>query len=359
MTTTPPDDTADPIGWTAAMGLVRTAAALMAAWSLYVVARHYDVPMLLAIVAGLVYDGVAYVCLKLATDAVRDDRSAAAPILATLGMAGLSVYLNLVHARFTGGGRPAEVLYASPAIAFLLVSALSWAAERAACRGARGETPMRMPAYGFLGWTLAGSKAYRSLKTQAVAHVTSGASPTHPPVSSLPARTAEDVIAAEFAEIGPAAAVQRVADANPGADDTEIAQILAAYQVTVTPGQVALLLERAAVPTVRLDRVPQPPAGPTPAIGPRMRPNAAPNAPLVSGMTKADAIVAMAQHLGGLKTPAGPIAIALAQQGIATDTAYIRTALSRARRAEQKAAKKSEPAEQPSPDRFSGAGFYP
>jgi hypothetical protein len=343
MTTTPPDDAADPVGWTAAMALVRTAAALMAAWSLYVVARHYDVPVLLAIVAGLVYDGVAYVCLKLASDAVRDDRSAAAPVLATLGMAGLSVYLNLVHARFTGGGRPAEVLYASPAVALLLVSALAWTTERAAARAAQGKTPMRMPAYGFLGWTLAGRKAYKALKSQAAAHVTSGASPTHQPASAaLPARTAEDIIAAEFAEIGPAAAVQRVAAANPAATDAEVADILATYQVSVTPGQVALLLERAAVPSVRLDRVPQPSvAEEHPALDPArvMRGDA----PQVSGMVLADAIAAMSRHLdgGGLHAEPKRVVQALALQGMSTDNAYVRTALGRARKAEKEAAEEA------------------
>lgn len=338
---TPKPTVAGAIGWTAAMTLVRLAAACMAGWSLYVVARHYDVPALLAVAAGLVFDGVAYMCLRMASDAVRAARSAAGPVLATLGMAAVSIYLNLVHARFTGGGRPAEVLYASPAVGLLIVSALSWGAERATARAERGETPMRMPAYGALGWALAGERAITDLRERAVAHVTSGASEVHPPASALQARTAEDVITAEFAEIGPAAAVQRVAAANPGADDAEIAQILATYQVTVTPGQVALLLERAAVPTVRLDRIPQPPATQAPAID-RMRANAAPNAPQVSGMTKADAIVAMAQHLGGLKTPAEPIALALAKQNVTADLAYIRDRLSKARKQAAEATAQTE-----------------
>ncbi|MFJ9771207.1 hypothetical protein ACIRVF_08180 [Kitasatospora sp. NPDC101157] len=338
MTTTPPDDTADPIGWTAAMNLVRTAAALMAAWSLYVVARHYDVPMLLAIAAGLVYDGVAYVCLKLATDAVRDDRSAAAPVLATLGMVATSIYLNVVHARFTGGGRPAEVLYASPAVAFLIVSALSWAAERAACRTARGETPMRMPAYGFLGWTLAGGKAYRALKNQAVSHVTSGASVPHPPASAVERKDHRALLREKFSKMDPADAVEIAAASHPDMSHAEIAEMLAVYGITVSTLDVALILGEAAVPTITLNRVPQPPVAPAPAIGAQMRPNTAPNAPQVKGMTKADAITTMATHLGGLDTPAKAIATALAQQGRPADTAYIRHRLSLEKKKAAKAA---------------------
>ncbi|MFJ5070228.1 hypothetical protein ACIQC7_27845 [Kitasatospora sp. NPDC088556] len=340
MTTTasPPETSA--YGWTAAMALVRTAAACMAGWSLYVVARHYHVPRPLALGAGLVFDGVAYLCLRSASEAVRAGRSAAGPILATLGMAATSIYLNLVHAQFTDGGRPAEVLYAAPAIGLLVVSALSWTAERATARAARGEIPMRMPAYGALGWLLAGSTAYDALKDKAEAHV-SGTSPTHQPTSTPAARTAEDVIAAEFAEIGPAAAVQRVAAASPGATDAEVAEILSTYRVTVTPGQVALLLERAAVPSVTLDRVPQPqPVDKPHALDPIkvMRGDA----PQVSGMPLSSAITTMARHLGGLNAEPKQVVQALALQGMATDNAYVRTSLSRARKAEAAAAEEAE-----------------
>ncbi|MFF1790771.1 hypothetical protein ACFVX9_30440 [Kitasatospora sp. NPDC058243] len=337
MTTTasPPETSA--YGWTAAMALVRTAAALTAGWSLYVVARHYHVPRPLALTAGLVFDGVAYLCLRSASEAVRAGRSAAGPILATLGMAGVSIYLNLVHAQFTDGGRPAEVLYAAPAIGLLVVSALSWTAERATARAARGEIPMRMPAFGALGWLLAGSKAYDALKGQAEAHVTSSASPEHQTAAPPAARTAEDIIAAEFAELGPATAVQRVAAATPGATVAEIADTLATYKVTITPGQVALLLERAAVPSVTLDRVPQPPAvDEQPALDPARAMRG--DAPQVNGMSKADAVMEIAWWLGGSKPSPATIVQHLALQGMATDTAYVRTALHRARKAEEAAA---------------------
>ncbi|MFD0347313.1 hypothetical protein ACFQ0M_17140 [Kitasatospora aburaviensis] len=174
---------------------------------------------------------------------------------------------------------------------------------------------------------------------------------------AAPARNIEDVIAAEFAEIGPAAAVQRVAAANPNADDAEIADILATYQVTLTAAQVGLLLERAAVPTVRLDRVPQPPATDEhPALDPAQAMRG--DAPQVNGMSLAGAIATMARHLGGLDADAKTIVQRLALQGMATDTAYVRAALSRARKAEAKA-EVDAAANQQRTERSSGTGFYP
>jgi hypothetical protein len=335
MTTNPAPS---PFGWNTAMTLVRTAAACMAGWSLYVVARHYDVPRPLALTAGLVFDGVAYMCLRMASEAVRAARSAAGPILATLGMAGVSIYLNLVHARFTGGGRPAEVLYASPAVGLLIVSALAWASERASARAERGETPMRLPAYGLLGWALARAKAYETLKEKAAAHVTGGASPTHPPASQVERKDHRALLRKKFSEMDPAEAVQIAAASHPDKNHDDLVEMLATYGITVSTLDVALILGEAAVPTVTLDRVPQPAAAAKPAISAQMRPNAAANAPQVGGLSKSKAITTMAQHLGGLDTPAGVIAGALAKQGLATDTAYVRHCLSVARRAEKKAA---------------------
>ncbi|MCG6493417.1 hypothetical protein [Kitasatospora sp. A2-31] len=325
------------IAWHAAMAIVRPAAAAMAGWSLYVVARHYGMPHWLAFFCVAVFDGIGMGCLYQATEAVRAGRSAFTAIIATLGMASISVYLNIQHARIIGRGLPAEVMFATPAVGLLVLSALSWAATRANARAERGESPMRLPTYGLWGWVLAPQQAAEALQQRARAHVTSGASPAHQPASLPPARTAEDVIAAEFANIGPAAAVQRVAAANPGADDAEIAEILATYRVTLSAAQVGLLLERAAVPTVRLDRVPKPPnVDEHPALDPAhvMRGDA----PQVNGMSLAGAITTMARHLGGLDADAKTVAQHLALQGMATDTTYIRTALSRARKTEEKLA---------------------
>lgn len=340
-----------------ALAIVRTAAACMAGWSLYVVARHYGVPWGLALAAGLVFDGVAYLALRMATDAMRAGRSAAAPITATLAMASVSVYLNLVHARFTGGGRPAEVLYASPAVALLLVSVLSWAAERAAARAERGEAPMRMPAYGILGWTLAREEAMATLKTRAVEHVTSGASPARQTASPRP-RTAHAVLAEKFATMDPADAIEIAASSHPQLDPADLAQLLAAYGVTVDALEVALVLGQAATPSVTLDRVPSP----GPATGPAaLTKGLVTSGPAIASDTPiSEAIVSIHRHLPG-GADAKAVVQQLALHGKATDTAYVRTTLSRAKakameEAAKEAARRAEAAAAPGPKQ--GTGGY-
>jgi hypothetical protein len=326
----------------------------MAGWSLYVVARHYGVPWGLALSAGLVFDGVAYLALRMATDAMRAARSAAAPITATLAMAGVSVYLNLVHARFTGGGRPAEVLYASPAVALLLVSVLSWGAERATARAERGETPMRMPAYGALGWSLAFTKAFTNLRGRAESHVTSGASPTHQAVPPRQ-RTAHAVLSEKFAAMDPADAIEIAASSHPQLGAADLAQLLAAYGVTVDALEVALVLGQAATPSITLNRVPSP--GPT--TGPAaLTKGLAPSVPTATSDTPlSEAILSIHRRLPG-DASAKAVVQQLALQGRATDTAYVRTTLSRAKakaiqEAVQEAALRAEA------QRSSGTGFYP
>jgi hypothetical protein len=337
----------------AVVGGIRLAAACMAGWSLYTVARHYDVPRGLALAAGLVFDGVAYLCLRSASDAIRAGRTAAPSILATLGMASVSVYLNLVHADITHGGHPAEVLYASPALGLLVVSALSWNADRANARAARGESAFRLPSFGFWGWLLAHNEAAGALQARAVAHVTSGASPAHQPASRP--RTAHAVLAEKFAAMDPAQVITVAAESHPHLNHAELAELLGSYGTTVSALDVALALELAATPTVTLDRVrpetpPITPRDSRPALDALMRGDA----PQLSGLSKADAITTMARHLGGLDTAASVVAQALAKAGRPADTAYIRTALSRARTAEQAEAA----AQQAAHERRHGNGGY-
>lgn len=333
--------------WQLAMWTIRPAAAGMAAWSLYAVARHYGVPWGLAIVASLVFDGIAMGSLYQASEAVRAGRSAAAPMITTLGMASASVYLNIVHARFTGGGRPAEVLFTTPTLGLLALSALSWAADRSTAREARGEAPMRLPAYGLLGWALARDKAMDALKAKAVAHVTSSASPTPHAAPARP-RTAHAVLSERFAAMDPADAIEIAADSHPQLDAAGLAQLLAAYGVTVDALEVALVLGQAAVPSVTLDRV-------TP---PQPQPVALAKGPAgISDVPLSEAIVAIHRHLTGDTTPRAVVQ-QLALHGKATDTAYVRTTLSRAKAKAMEEATR-EAARRAELQRTNGTGFYP
>ena len=331
----PPDGSAPPsrFAWRLALAIIRPAAAGMAAWSLYTVARHYDVPWQLAAFASAVFDGIAIACAYQASEAVRAGRSAALPILATIGMTGTSVYLNVVHARLTGGGRPAEVLYATPIIGLLAVSALAWTAERATARAARGETPMRLPAFGLLGWALAREQATEALKARAVAHVTGA--PTLEVAPARRARTAHAAVAEHLAGLDPDDAIRITADTHPRLNSADVAQLLASYGITVSALHVALVLGRTGA-NIRLDRIPAP--GPEPVTGSQpaaltktlMRGDTTPDTPQVSDLPLSEAIVNIHRHLTDDASPRAVVQH-LALQGRATDTAYVRTTLSRAR----------------------------
>lgn len=341
----PPEGSPPPtsrIAWWLAMAIIRPAAAGMAGWSLYTVARHYGVPWQLALFASVVFDGIAIACAYQASEAVRAARAATGPVVAALGLASVSVYLNLVHAKLIHGGVPAGLLFATPTIGLLAVSALSWSATRAVAREARGETPMRLPAFGLWGWMLARTEAADALKARAVAHVTSSASPAHQPAAAADRpRSSRAVLAEAIAAMDPVDAIEIASRSHPKLDHAGLAELLAAYGITVDALQVALVLGRAATPSVRLDRIPAPDPSPLPgregqqpALGAMMRGDTPTDMPLVSGLTKADAITVMAKHFGGLNTEPAAVVQALAWQGMATDTAYVRTTLSRARKAE-------------------------
>ncbi len=319
--------------WRLAMAIIRPAAAGMAAWSLYAVARHYGVPWILAVFASLVYDGIAMACLYQVSEAVKAGRSAAVPILATVGQASASVYLNVVHARLTGGGRPAEVLFAAPIIGLLVVSSLSWTADRATARAARGEAPMRMPAFGLLGWALAREQATGALKARAVAHVTGIPTPEAAPARRP--RTAHAAVAEHLAGLDPDDAIRITADTHPQLDAADVAQLLASYGITVGALHVALVLGQAGA-SIRLDRVPAPGPAPVTSTQPAaltktvMRSEATPDMPQVSGLPLSEAIPAIHRHLVD-DVSAKAVVKCLALQDMATDTGYVRTALWRAR----------------------------
>lgn len=355
------------IAWHAAMTVVRPAAAAMAGWSLYVVARHYGVPWQLAAAAVAVFDGVALGALYQATEAVKAGRSAATAILATLGMASVSLLLNVQHARIIHGGLPAGLLFATPAVGLLVLSALSWGATRAEARAARGETPMRLPAFGLWGWLLAHNEAAAALQQQAVAHVT-GNVPA-PAVTAPRDRSARAAIRAHLAATDPVEAIELTAAANPTLSAVEIAALLVDCGVDVNALDVALVLGRAATPSVRLDRVPAPDPAPLPrstgqaelAKAGVMRGEAPADMPQVSGLPLSEAIPAIHRRLTD-DVSAKAVVKCLALQGMATDTGYVRTALSRARlRAHEEATEEDArlAAAARTAERSSGTGFYP
>lgn len=228
--------------WRLALTVVSLAALATTGWSLYAVARHYDAPKPIGIAVFLVFDGIAYACLHLASEASAAGRSAVGARATAVGMAGVSVYLNRFHADLINGGTPAFLLFAIPTVGLLLLSELSWAGPRAEARAARAEQPYRLPAFGGWAWALAPHLAGKTVKARAIAHIEHG--PTTPTSAPEPAvkHTATEVLRRRFAEMDPADAIRIAHDAHPDTPPAELASMLITYGVHVDAVQVALVL---------------------------------------------------------------------------------------------------------------------
>ncbi|MFC5144270.1 DUF2637 domain-containing protein [Streptomyces aureoversilis] len=264
-----PDRIKGRVVWCACHSFIGAAAAGITGWSLYVIARHYGVPKILAFGTAAVFDGAAMACLNLASQAVRERRSALGPLLATLGMASISVYLNRLHADLIHGGRGAFLLFAMPTVVLLILAGLSWSAQRARMRAQDGDVPATLPRLGFWGWLIATEESWKRTTTQVRAHVTSTDNPRTEPAPAKP-RSATEALRAHFAGMHPVEAIRFAHSARPDAAPGELAAELALYGIHVSPVQVALVLgHQPPVTTVdRPDPVRTPPGAEPPAAGP-------------------------------------------------------------------------------------------
>jgi hypothetical protein len=307
--------------WRLALTIVSLAALATTGWSLYAVARHYDAPQLIAVAVFLVFDGIAYACLHLASEASAAGRSAFGARLTAMGMAGVSVYLNRFHADLIHGGTPAFLLFAIPTVGLLLLSELSWAGPRAEARAARAEQPYRLPAFGGWAWALAPTLAGKTVKARAVAHIEQG--PTAPATAAEPAvkRTATEVLRRRFAEMDPADAIRIAHDAHPDTPPAELASLLITYGVIVDTVQVALVLggtpER-----IILERDDAPDnAGDAPQVSP-------------PALTKKQAVLDAVSALGHTGFTSTDVVNRVKRiNRITIDAAYVRTVLSREKKA--------------------------
>ncbi|QCX81073.1 hypothetical protein C9F11_37450 [Streptomyces sp. YIM 121038] len=223
-----------------AMTIVSLAALITTGWSLYTVARHYDTPKGIAGAAVAVFDGIAYMCLHLASEAATDGRSAFGARLTALAMAGMSVYLNITHANLIGGGLPAAVLFAVPTLGLLAVSEMSWSGPRAQARAARGDRPYRLPAFGGWAWVLAPGRASKAVMARAVDHIQLAGQPSgHDPDTSP---SATDLLRVHFAQCDPAEAIRIAHESQPDLAPADLAALLRTYGVNVDAVQVALVL---------------------------------------------------------------------------------------------------------------------
>ncbi|GAA2985170.1 hypothetical protein [Streptomyces fulvorobeus] len=310
--------------WRFALTVVSLAALATTGWSLYAVARHYDAPEIIAVAVFLVFDGIAYACLHLASEASAAGRSAFGARFTAVGMAGVSVYLNDFHADLIRGGTPASLLFAMPTVGLLLLSELAWAGPRADARAARTEQPYRLPAFGGWAWALAPRLAGRTVKARAVHHIEHGP-PTAVMTVEAPVRhSATEVLRRRFGEMDPAEAIRVAHDAHPDAPPAELASMLITYGVIVDAVQVALVLHGQPA-EVTVDRDDTDDAD-----------RDADDAPQVTGrpaLTKAQAILEAAAVLGPKFKAADIVDRVKRINRITTDDAYVRTVLHREKKA--------------------------
>ncbi|UQA34802.1 hypothetical protein [Streptomyces sp. HNA39] len=314
--------------WRFALTIVSLAALATTGWSLYAVARHYDAPEIIAVAVFLVFDGIAYACLHLASEASANGRSAIGARLTAIGMAGVSVYLNDFHADLINGGTPASLLFAMPTVGLLLLSELSWAGPRAEARAARTEQPYRLPAFGGWAWALAPRLAGRTVKARAVHHIEHG--PTTSVTQAVPPvkHSATEVLRRRFAEMDPADAIRVAHDAHPDAPPAELASMLVTYGVIVDAVQVALVLH-GQPDEVTVDRDDTDDAHPD-------TPDDADDAPQVTGrpaLTKAQAILQAAAVLGSDFKAADIVDRVKRINRITVKPEYVRTVLHREKKA--------------------------
>jgi hypothetical protein len=306
--------------WRLALTVVSVAALATTGWSLYAVARHYDTPQPIAAAAVAVFDGIAYACLHLASEASAAGRSAFGARVTALFMATVSVYLNVTHSHLIGGGAPAAVLFAVPTIGLLAVSEMSWAGPRAVKRADMGERPYRLPVFGGWAWLLAPARAGKAVKSRAVEHIEADGQRSQQDPSPIRSHSATDVLRRRFAEMDPADAVRIANDAQPDMPPAELAALLVGYGVIVDAVQVALVLADRD-PRITIERGDAPDPDPD-----------APQVAELPPVTLSAAIVDAASLLGPDARAADIASFVQQRHRITVDDGYVRTVLSRAKK---------------------------
>jgi hypothetical protein len=148
----------------AAWVLVAAFALGLSWWSLAYVARSWGVPGPLSWVVSAVFDGVALICADLALRAARNGDSTFAPSTALVVFAGLSAWFNSQHAQLTGLGPAAQVFYACPPVAAVVVTELQLRHDRRAALRAAGRVADPLPVFGGAMWLHKPYSTYKGLR---------------------------------------------------------------------------------------------------------------------------------------------------------------------------------------------------
>lgn len=144
------------VGWS----LVILAGVTISSWSLYALARNGHLPVFIAALTGLTYDGLAFVSSAQAMGWSRIPNAyGIGSRLAMAAAAGLSSYLNYQHGQMMGVSLPVSLMLASAPLAGL------WAMEnhvRYVGRGASKKLPLPKPE--LVVWLLFPIRAWKLLR---------------------------------------------------------------------------------------------------------------------------------------------------------------------------------------------------
>lgn len=129
--------------------VVVISALALSAYSLFFVARHYGLPVILAGLVSAAFDGAAMVCADLAIKYAKSHSdSGFGPRMVVLLMAGTSAYLNTQHAAILHEPLAARILYAVPPLTAVTLVELHLRWERRNALRRAGRIAESLPVFG-------------------------------------------------------------------------------------------------------------------------------------------------------------------------------------------------------------------
>jgi hypothetical protein len=309
------------------LGLVMVAALAVGTWSVYSLLRELlHAPKAVAFFGCLMFDGAALFFARLAQRYATTSDSGLAPRAAMLVMISASSWVNWQHAQLKNWGTVGSViLAAAPVIAELAFEMWHRFEHREALRR-RGRVAEALPVLGKWAWLMHPRRSRCVVDSHVQARLTEVEAIADRREAAAVSGDADDRITVERDDTPPASPTPqhvvievRQTAALPAADTTETAT--AAPSDTADTGRVS-----AGHPTHVL------PSDAGAASGDALQ---------LEGLTKAEAVMRIKRAYP--EAPNGELVKRLAQHGVDTDTAYVRTALARAKK---RAAERGE-------------GFYP
>lgn len=307
-----------------ALFLVMGAALTVGTWSIYtLLTARFHAPIPVALFGSVMFDAAALYFARLAQKYATSPDSGLVPRLAMLAMVSASSWVNWQHALLEHWGRVGCVVLAGAPIVSEVAFELHHRYVHKEALRAQGRVPSALPVIGKWAWLLHPGKAYRVID--------------HAVVTRL------DAVADDAQRITPAIEAPHITAASPTDAD-------AAHHVTLPDYVVRALaaasphhpeLPPAAAPNdAPVEAAPQTsdapverreahsaPASAAPRITTVVKRSEDPRITDIASLSKAAAVRAI--HDAHPTASAPEIAHHLAQHGITTDAAYIRTVLSR------------------------------